>query len=164
MRPRLERLAQLGGVTEILAVECRTSCCQIEHDSDSIIEEELQTSSGLPFGDGGALFSQGRVVICFLPGEPYPPPTWADRLDERIILDPVFRDTEKRCRGVAGTPGTVGVAVAIASSGAFELQLDGDMQGTTAAGCVEDYLYDHLRFAAAGERSNLDVHLKLEGP
>jgi hypothetical protein len=164
LRVRLERLARLTGGDKVLRVECRASCCQIDYDDGALTMEELQTSAGIPFGSGAVAFMEDRIVSCYRPGDVLPPEDFVDRLDERIALDPTLRAAEARCATLDGTPGTARVGVVIGPSGAFRLALSGDMTGTTAAGCLEDFLYENLRFSPAPAGSDLDVTLRLKGP
>jgi hypothetical protein len=146
-----------------LRVECRSTCCQIDYDDASLSPDELQSSAGIPLGNS-MLFMEDRIVSCFLPDEPFPPADFIDRLDERIAVDPVFRAAEASCRTAAGGPGTLQVGLAIGRRGDFKLHLSGDIQATVAAACVEDTLYDRLRFAPAAGNSSLDVTLTLGKP
>ena len=96
--------------------------------------------------------------------KPFPPPGFVDRLGERLSLDRVFRAAEAQCRGAKGTPGSLEIGIEIAASGEFKLHHEGDIAGTSATGCVENYLYDELHFSPASGPSDLDVTLRIEGP
>lgn len=165
LRPRLVRLSDVLGHGERVRVDCRSTCCQIDFGEErSPVGDELQTSAGIPLGTGSFVFMSDRVITCFEPGVPYPPEGFVDRLDERIALDRVFRAAEVRCRSAEGAPGFLEVGISIDPKGEFKLELKGDLLGTSAAGCVEDSLYEQLKFTPAKARSYLDVRLRLEAP
>lgn len=167
VRPRLEKLARLSHVLVGVAVECRSSCCMVRLGElgdpvSAQLHGDVETLLGLPSGTWEE--AGDYVLTCFARDAAVPRAGFVDRLDERIAQAGLVARAEAECAHAGGGPGSLAVTVEVAASGEVRLYLDGDLLGSAAAACVEDLLYDQLRFALASGPSRLRLSLEIGAP
>lgn len=156
--------AHYAAAVAIADLTCADGCCTIHltGEAASAAADELDTSAGF---HGWAISSTLRmgpegvaVTPCFDPAQAAPGPGFVDRLAERTQLLARAAPSIAACQGLPGAPGTLGLRLNIAPDGKdLFLERAGDVQGTTAAACVEDALLAAAAFAPASRWSVLHL-------